>query len=166
MRCLILVLLLGCGPSAKELGPLTEDGRAAIKEWCPFLEIESENENPQAARLVRKQSAEVLIFRCVGDRSKKLAEQETGFAVVDAKTSKLLALHVSIRPASFDLIANRIVRPTLDAEARRALDELKPVLERSAPGTRKDWRRGGIHIVGTVDQVYANTWILSVGYNE
>lgn len=82
------------------------------------------------------------------------------------KTSKLLSVFVRIRPSSFDLIANRVVRPTLDAEARRALDELKPVLERAVPGTIKDWRRGGVHIVGEVDQVYANTWVLGVGYNE
>ena len=100
MRYLMLVLLFGCRPSARQLGPLTEDGRAAIKEWCPFLEIESENENRDLARLVRKQSAEILIFRCVGDQSKKLSEQETGFVVVDANTRKLLALSVRIRPSS------------------------------------------------------------------
>lgn len=163
MRGVLFVLLLACGgPSQKQLGVLTDDGRAAVKTWCPRVEMVSET--PYVTPRSEWQSIETLILHCEPEKEKAFADREYGDIVIDSKTNKLLLVNVYVRPANYDVIVERVVRPAVDEEARKALEEFRPALEVGSRGTAKDWRRGGIYLNASVEPFERPIWNLTVGY--
>lgn len=163
MRVAFFVLLAACGGSSqKQLGVLTEDGRAAIKTWCPRVEMVSET--PFVTPAPEWEGIEILILHCPREKEKAFADSEYGDIVIDSKTNRLLSLQVNARPAGFDLIADRVVKPALDEEAQRVLLEFRSTLEHGSQGTAKNWRSGGIFLNASVEPFERLIWNLTVGY--
>jgi len=169
MRDLVLVATIAAcsGSARKELGPISDDAEAALREWCPALELQSRTAEQNTSNPITTMKGKpTLVFSCPGPKGENLGDREEGDVTVDANTRELLMFDLYLSPTSFDVIARRVLLPSLDRDARTALRELSSALQGKPKGTVKDWRSGGIFVFGRVDNADVPIWNIGVGPDQ
>ncbi|MBV8761816.1 MAG: hypothetical protein JO257_31260 [Deltaproteobacteria bacterium] len=158
MRVLLLIGAgaIGCSSGPKQLGKVTEDGIAAVHEWCgDKLEIESHIDMP-SGKPMYPNATNLLVLHCIHAKD----GGGLGWVARDSQTNQLIGTTFSVPPALFDGLVDRVIVPALDADARSRLATLRAFMR--APGNEhmKVSEENGIRlIVG----VYAGPeWFISV----
>jgi len=150
MRILTILFLIGCSAPESTFGVVTEDGKAAIHEFCgPKLELSS---NLHLFKKPNYTNPNLLVYYCA-------LMDGTAWLAIDTTNGKLWDFGLAIdlpfgsSYAEFDRLVARVLLPTFDPEQRQAYDALRPTM--SFPwSSRRSWIRGDARITVIEDLLF------------
>lgn len=158
----VLVVVSCSHPARKDLGVLSPEAEAALREWCPDLKTQSKTAAENAdSTFPNVKGKATTVLDCPGAKGKLTGERERGSVEIDAKTRQLLNASLFVTPDSFDILSEKVLLPALDDEADAALKDVRAALDAKAGS--KDWRRAGIYVLGRVMNAEMPLWNIGVG---